>query len=182
MTRLYLVRNGRTEEGAGFEVDPRLDEVGRIQAEAVADLLGTLPRLRVVSSPQRRARETAAPLLRKWSVQPLVDESLTVMPLPDEETCDRKAWLIQFMKSSWRDAPERQARWRKTFLERLRFMREDIAIFTHFLVINTAVGAAKADDRVTVFEPDNGSITIMETSGDRLRLLERGRQASTRRL
>jgi broad specificity phosphatase PhoE len=179
MTCLYLVRNGRTEEGAGFEVDPPLDDVGRIQAESVAGLLESLPNLKIVSSPQRRALETAAPLLRKRNVSPIVDESLTVMPLPDKETCDRKAWLVRFMKSRWCDAPEMQVRWRKECLARLSSVRVDTVLFSHFVVINMVLGGAIGDDRVTVFEPDNGSITILETTGGKLKLLERGRQAAT---
>lgn len=182
MARIYLVRNGRTEEGAGFEVNPGLDEVGVEQANAVAELLGSLAAMTILTSPQRRARETAKPLALKWHATPMVDETISLMPMPEAGTSDRKAWLLAFMKGAWRDAPEAQQHWREACLARLGVLRHDTVIFSHFVVINMIVGAALEDDRVTVFQPDNGSITIMEIADGRLTLLERGRQAATRLL
>lgn len=59
---LYVVRHGRTEANASGlllgRADPGLDDVGRRQAAAIA---GAVPAgARVVSSPLRRCRETAA--------------------------------------------------------------------------------------------------------------------------
>ena len=59
---LYLVRHGRTDANArGLlqgRLDPPLDDVGRRQAEAIAELVGDVDE--VVSSPLIRAQETAA--------------------------------------------------------------------------------------------------------------------------
>ena len=59
---LVLVRHGRTEANASGlllgRADPPLDELGRVQAAALAAVVAA-PR-RVVSSPLARARETAA--------------------------------------------------------------------------------------------------------------------------
>ena len=58
---ILLVRHGRTAvNAAGLflgRADPELDEVGRAQAEAIGDALGSVDR--VISSPLRRAVETA---------------------------------------------------------------------------------------------------------------------------
>ena len=59
---LIVVRHGRTEANAsglllGRRLDPDLDDLGRRQAAALADVL---PAARVISSPLRRARQTAA--------------------------------------------------------------------------------------------------------------------------
>jgi probable phosphoglycerate mutase len=58
---ILLVRHGRTAvNAAGLflgRADPELDDVGRAQAEAIGDALGPVDR--VVSSPLRRAVETA---------------------------------------------------------------------------------------------------------------------------
>ncbi|HUJ48347.1 MAG TPA: hypothetical protein VLV55_14525, partial [Rhizomicrobium sp.] len=54
---------------------------------------------------------------------------------------------------------------------------EDTAVFTHYIAINVAIGAAAGDDRVVVFSPDNCSVTILETDGGVLRLIEKGREA-----
>ncbi len=182
MGRLYLVRNARTQDGAGFDANPGLDDVGREQVEAVVMKLGSLPRMRVLTSPQKRAIETAQPLARHWGANPIVDEAVTLMPLPDAETCDRRTWLLDFMKGSWRDAPLQQTQWRENCLAALARQTDDIVIVSHFIVINMIVGAAAGDDRVVVFQPDNGSITIMEASKGKLSLVDRGRQAATRPL
>ena len=59
---LYVVRHGRTEANASGlllgRADPGLDEVGRRQASAIAAAVPS--GARVVSSPLRRCRETAA--------------------------------------------------------------------------------------------------------------------------
>lgn len=59
---LVVVRHGRTEANAGGlllgRADPALDDVGVQQAKAVAAAVGAVDR--VMASPLRRARETAA--------------------------------------------------------------------------------------------------------------------------
>ena len=67
---LIVVRHGRTDANAsglllGRRLDPALDELGRRQATALA---GVLPDARVVTSPLRRARETADALGRPVEV------------------------------------------------------------------------------------------------------------------
>lgn len=70
---LIVLRHGRTAANAsglllGRRLDPGLDDLGRRQAEALAEVLPGVDR--VVSSPLRRARETAEALGRPV----LVDE------------------------------------------------------------------------------------------------------------
>ena len=67
---LIIVRHGRPVriEGADGIADPELAPVGLKQAEAVADCLQDLEIDLVVSSPLLRARQTAAPLLERLSL------------------------------------------------------------------------------------------------------------------
>jgi broad specificity phosphatase PhoE len=67
---LILVRHGQTDANARGvllgRADPALDAVGRTQASAVAAALSPLRRdTRIISSPLRRARETAALIARE---------------------------------------------------------------------------------------------------------------------
>ncbi|MBC8364014.1 MAG: histidine phosphatase family protein [Actinobacteria bacterium] len=59
---LYVVRHGRTESNASGLLlgrgDPHLDDLGVLQAQAVADAIGPVDR--IVSSPLLRTRQTAA--------------------------------------------------------------------------------------------------------------------------
>jgi len=57
----FNLHYGRTGIDPGI-VDPRLTEEGRRQAEQIADLLHRLPCKRLISSPYRRAIETASAL------------------------------------------------------------------------------------------------------------------------
>ena len=66
MARIYLVRHGRAELGWGMDYDPGLDDLGRSQASAAANKLAPLGPLEVISSPLRRARQTAMPLAELW--------------------------------------------------------------------------------------------------------------------
>lgn len=97
---LILVRHGRTAANAsglllGRRLDPGLDDLGRGQAGAVARAVAGAGR--VVSSPLRRARETAAALGRPFSI----DERWTEV---DYGTLDGTP-LAEI-------APELWARWR----------------------------------------------------------------------
>ncbi|MEY2420917.1 MAG: alpha-ribazole phosphatase [Acidimicrobiaceae bacterium] len=74
---LIVVRHGQTEANArGLllgRADPALDATGRTQASAVAAALAPLRRdTRIISSPLRRARETAAIIAREGEVE--IDE------------------------------------------------------------------------------------------------------------
>jgi broad specificity phosphatase PhoE len=71
---LIIVRHGQTDANARGvllgRADPALDAVGRTQASAVAAALAPLARsTRVISSPLRRARETAAIITREGPVE-----------------------------------------------------------------------------------------------------------------
>ncbi len=65
-------------------------------------------------------------------------------------------------------------------LDALLSLGNDTVIFTHFIAINTAVGAAQGDDRVVCFWPDNGSVTRIRTYGNTLRLVQLGIETTTR--
>jgi broad specificity phosphatase PhoE len=177
MARLYMVRHGRAAAGFGESHDPGLDERGREQAETVAQELVARGPLLIVSSPLRRTRETAAPLAKLWRVEPVIEEAVAEIPSPTDNLQQRVAWLREFMAGSWRNATPALAQWREEAIAALLGIREDTVIFSHYVAINVAVGAATGDERVVVFSPDNCSITMFENDGGALRLIEKGREA-----
>jgi len=73
---LLLVRHA--EQATMLELDPDLSARGREQAELLGERLATLPLTAAVSSPMRRAEQTAAPLARRVGldveVEPDIDE------------------------------------------------------------------------------------------------------------
>jgi len=180
MPRFYLVRHGRPAGSWNEDPDPGLDETGLAQAEAVGRALAErLPRVGVVTSPMRRARETAEPLARLWNVTPMVTRGISEIPSPTEDLDERTGWLRRIMGEKWNlQEPELQA-WRANVVRTLTGLPGDAVIFTHFIPINVAVGVATGDDRLVSFRPDHCSVTILELVMEELRLVEKGREAET---
>ena len=177
MPRLYMVRHGRAAATFGEAHDPGLDELGRSQANDVAEVLAPHGPLAIVSSPLARTRETAAPLAKLWHREPVIEEAVAEIPSPGLALAERAPWLRQFMSGSWRAATPPLAQWREDVIAALIALKEDTVIFSHYVALNVAMGAAIGDDRVTVFSPDNCSVTIFENTGGKLSLIERGREA-----
>lgn len=179
MVKLYLIRHGRAEAGFGESMDPGLDALGREQAEAVAAALGALGPLPILSSPLRRAQETAAPLAKLWNAAPVVEPAVAEIPSPKGMTLEERVlWLRKLMAGTWRDVSPELAMWREHCIATTVAIPRDTAIFSHYIAINVLFGAAAGDDRVVAFSPDNCSVTVFETDGTRLKLIEKGSEAS----
>lgn len=182
MPLIYLVRHGKAAAGFGEDTDPGLDESGRAQAQAVGERLSRQTHSLILSSPLKRARETAAPLARLWKREPVIEEAVGEIPSNNLSLAERAAWLRGFMSGSWRDASFDLAQWREGVIAALVAQREDAVIFSHYVAINVAAGAALSGDRVVVFSPDNCSVTVFEAHGVTLRLIEKGSEAPLTRV
>ena len=180
MPRIYLVRHGEADGTFGAHRDPGLSELGREQAEAAAEALADKGPMAVFSSPLLRAQETAAPLARRWGVPVTIDERVREVPSPTEDLGGRAEWLREFMRGTWDEAPQSQARWREGVLAALRECAEPAVFFTHFIPINAVVGVAKDLDRIVNFWPDNASITVVEVTTHAITILDLGREAETK--
>lgn len=186
MSRLYLIRHGKPAATWGeADDDPGLDETGRAQANAARDYLLSLPEgerpKRVVSSPLRRCRETAIPTAEALGVELEIDPSVGEIPTPKALTNeDRPAWLKTVFQGLWKDVQgdlDYDA-WRRDVAASLR-ARGDTAVFSHYVAINAVISHLEGDERVLVFRPDHASITTLETDGAAVKLVEKGREAST---
>jgi probable phosphoglycerate mutase len=78
--RFFLVRHGETAENARMRYlgtrDEPLTENGMRQALQVADALSQLPIAAIISSPMRRAADTAAPIQKSCGVELRLDRRL----------------------------------------------------------------------------------------------------------
>ncbi|MDQ1395696.1 MAG: hypothetical protein QOG64_955 [Acidimicrobiaceae bacterium] len=180
MPRLILVRHGRAAAGWGEDLDPGLDELGRAQAQAMADGLAELGPMPIVVSPLRRTRETAAPLEARWGVDARVEPAVGEVRSPSADLAERTAWLRVFMLSTWDQQPPELHEWRRRLIDALVALEEDTIVVSHFVAINVAAGFATGDQRVTSFAPDNCSRTTLISDGSGLTLVEAGAQADTR--
>lgn len=177
--QLVLVRHGRPAGGWTDDPDPGLDETGRRQAEAMADMLAPIGPLPVLTSPLRRTQETAAPLTRRWEVEAVVEPGVGEIPSPDLSVSERGGWLAGVLASSWDRLDGGLQRWRRSVLDTLAAVPDEAVIVTHFVAINVAVGAATGDLRVMCSRPDHCSRTVIEIAGDEVTLVELGAQAET---
>lgn len=180
MSRLYLVRHGRAAAGWDTEPDPGLDELGRRQAADVSTELRPLGPLAVLSSPLRRCRETAAPLAAFWAVAPIIEPSVAEIPSPDGIAMGQRIpWLRSAMQGSWTDLGEKYTSYRDRVAACLVGLGGDTVVFSHFVAINAAIGAATDDDRLVIRRLDNCSVTVVDAADGRLTLVEGGAEADT---
>jgi broad specificity phosphatase PhoE len=178
VARIYMVRHGKAAAGFGEDMDPGLDALGNQQAEAVAQKLHSLGPLAILSSPLRRAQETARPLSRLWDRKPVIERAVAEIPSPKGMTLEaRVQWLRALMAGSWRDVTPELADWRKACIASVARLNEDSVIFSHYVALNVLAGAATGDDRVVTFSPDNCSVTIFQCDGVNVRIVEKGGEA-----
>jgi hypothetical protein len=100
---------------------------------------------------------------------------------PTDDLAERTAWLGEILRGrrGWSELDEERRRWRDGVLAALLAITSDTVVTTHYIAINAAVGAATGDDRVVNFRPDFCSCTVLESDGEKLALVEVGRQAET---
>jgi broad specificity phosphatase PhoE len=178
--RLYLVRHGRAAAGWDTDPDPGLDELGREQAERMAEQLAPIGPMQLVSSPLRRCRETAGALSRRWDVEPSIEPRVSEIPSPEGIPMDERVeWLRQAMAGTWGELSGRYLAFRDGVVDCLTAIEADTVVTSHFVAINAAIGVATGFDELVIRRLDNCSITVMEVVGGQLHLVEGGHEADT---
>jgi broad specificity phosphatase PhoE len=187
MPRLYLIRHAKPAASWGEDPDPGLDSLGEAQAHTTAQhLAGSTARIPVYSSPMRRCRETAAALCELWNCEAQIYPPASEIPAPPLDPALHREWLGGAMGGTWAQlhnaAPLGAINyldWRRSVIDALLRVPHDCVIYTHFIAINVAAGAASGSEQVVCFRPDHASVSIIETQAGRLRVLELGREADT---
>ena len=180
MIKLFFVRHGEASSSWDQSSDPGLSELGHQQAKTVAhEIAASLPPAKIISSPLRRAQETAAPLQQIWKSTVQIEPTIAEIPSTGIPFEDRRAWLSGLMQSNWDEQPDNLTRWRDGILETLKAQTEDTVFFTHFMVLNVIVGALSKTEKIVSFRPDNCAITRVTLLGTQLELLDKGREAVT---
>jgi len=186
MKGIHVIRHGRpASTWGGADDDPGLDAVGLGQARAVAREILALPGAsrpdRVVSSPLRRCRETAAPLAEALGVEVEIDPRVGEIPTPRALSASaRPDWLREAFSRRWVEivGDLDYAAWAQDVASALA-SHEGAAVFSHFVALNAAVATATGREQVVVFRPDHCSRTVFRADGDRLILIEKGREAQS---
>ncbi|MEZ5897534.1 MAG: histidine phosphatase family protein [Parvularculaceae bacterium] len=177
--RIYMIRHGEASATWTQAHDPGLSALGAEQAADAAQKLAAIGALPVKSSPLKRARETAAPYAKLHAAPVEIIGAVAEIPSPGVALADRQQWLLDIMAGGWATMGAAQTEWRAALIGSLLAQPQDCAIFSHFVAINTAVGAANGVDDLLSFRPANASITIFETDGRDLTLIELGHEAQS---
>ena len=129
------------------------------------------------SSPLARAQETAQPLARRWQANVAIETRVAEIPSPTQDLEERARWLAKAMAGHWLDLDAATIEWRDALVACLMAVERDCVMFSHYVAINAAVGAAQGDDRMRIFAPDYCSVTILTNDGSttRSRTSERSR-------
>jgi broad specificity phosphatase PhoE len=101
------------------------------------------------------------------------------IPSPTKDLEARASWLSQAMSGNWSQLDASVQQWRQELADFLLSCEQDCIIFSHYVAINAAVGAAMEDDRMRIFGPDNCSVTTLDNAGGKLSVIELGRVADT---
>jgi 2,3-bisphosphoglycerate-dependent phosphoglycerate mutase len=189
-TELVLVRHGASAdsvEGESFELvegqgDPPLSEVGRHQAEQVARRLAVEPIDGVYVSSLRRTAETAAPLVERTGITPVVDPDLREVFLGEweggllrQKAADGDPMFEQVLREQrWDVVPGAESR--QVFGGRLRRAIERIAathpggkvvVFGHGAAIGEVLAQASGSTPFAFINSDNTGISRMVVTPER---------------
>ena len=120
------------------------------------------------------------PLATSWDVTPRIEPAVAEIPSPDGVAmADRIEWLRVAMRGTWVDLGGRYVEYRNQVVSTLTATRGDTVVFSHFVAINVAIGAATHDDRLVVRSLDNCSVTVVDVVDGALQLVESGHEADT---
>ena len=176
---IFLVRHGEAAAAWGNHPDPGLSELGRKQAEAVAEQLQTLGAAQAITSPMQRCRETAQPFERALGVTAPVVEEVSEIDTPSYVT-DRVTWLKRYMDGTWAAEGSEHLPWRDRMMARLAKAEDATVVFSHFVAINAIVSALRNDAKTIVFRPGHCSVTQLVRENGLLKVKELGSESATR--
>lgn len=175
---LYLVRHGLALAGVE-DLDPGLADAGHEQAKLAAKALSETNTKRVITSPLRRTRETAAPIAEALACETVVRVEVAEVFDPSMPAEQRRNMIGPFMAGRWSEQPEPLREWRDRLVAALHEMaaeaeaaEQDLVVVSHYIAIGVAIGAAMDDDRVVPVPMANASITSLRREGDRFALIE----------
>ncbi|MBI2767088.1 MAG: histidine phosphatase family protein [Chloroflexi bacterium] len=175
---MYLIRHGLALAAPG-DIDPGLAEMGHAQAAATANWAKGTNASRLIVSPLRRTRETAAPIADALALVPEVRVEVAEVFDPSMPMDERHAMIGPFMAGRWAGQPERLRAWRGRVIGALfeaglaaAAANRDLIVVSHYIAISVAIGEATGDDRVVPAPMANCSISSFSVGHGGFELLE----------
>ena len=193
---LLFVRHGQTEANQEHRFNGRgdtvLNEAGHRQADALASFLQNLPLAAVWSSPLKRARQTAAPLLRGRSLTLRVDDRLSELDQGDLEGLQPQVLQGRYSDffAAWRtdpsDARVPGGETMRELQERMLAVLQEIAaqspadgpptvVVSHNMAIAAALCGLKGAplSQFRSMSQRNTAVTLLESHGGVMRVVVR---------
>jgi 2,3-bisphosphoglycerate-dependent phosphoglycerate mutase len=173
---LVIIRHAEPVRVAPGEVDgpvdPPLTERGRDQAGRLAAWLHDEPFDEVVTSPLRRAVETAEPLAARLDIEPVVDESMSeydhradhYIPVEELRTTQDDRWTAM-IEGRWEEfGGEHPDVFRGRVVPALEAIVDRhpggrVAVIAHGGIVNVYTAHVLGIDRLLWFEPAYTSVT-----------------------
>ena len=169
-------------ESGGRPVDPPLTERGARQADLLADWLAHERIEAVLSSPQRRARETAAPIARAHDLEVEIVDGIVEYDvqadhyIPVEELkAKRDPQWFAMIEGRWTDfGGDSPGEFRDRVVRSVddiidRFAGRRVVAVCHGGVINVAIATILGIDRLLWFDPHYTSVSRLVASRDGVR-------------
>ena len=175
--QLLLVRHAlplRSEPGEGS--DPQLSESGLVQAARLPDAVSRFPVTRLVSSPQRRAVQTAGPLAEKLGLNVDVDERLAEYDrdlghyIPIEQIAKENPEELARLVSGHLPSAVDETAFRQRVVAAVQDVvagadhEDTVAVFSHGGVINVLLHHILGTERLLSFHVDYASVTRVLSS------------------
>ncbi|MFZ0713329.1 histidine phosphatase family protein [Mycobacterium sp.] len=165
------LRSGPDPEGRGQGADPDLADEGRVQAARLPDALARFPITRLVSSPQRRAFQTAEPVAVARGLDVEIDDRFAeydrdlpvYIPIEQIRAENPQEWarMAEGHLPSTVDEDAFRARVRAAIDNVAATAEHDdtVAVFSHGGVINVVLHEILGTKRVLSFPIDYVSVT-----------------------
>ena len=179
---IILIRHGEAASSWVDDPDPGLSTRGKNQAETVKENLKYFKsqNFQLISSPKKRAIETAQPTSLDWKSEVKIDDTFSEIPASNIKLERRMEWLKSMMNMDIAMLPKDIKEWRSRIIEKLINIKSNSIIFSHFMVINVVVGYIKNHPILLSMYPDNGSLTKIKVSNGKISLIKIGDEKNTK--
>ena len=179
---IILIRHGEAASSWDDDQDPGLSNLGKSQAKAVRENLESFKshNFHLISSPKKRAIETAQPTSLAWESEVKIDDAFSEIPASNIKHERRMEWLKCMMNMDIAMLPKDVKEWRSRIIKKLKNIKSNSIIFSHFMVINVVVGYVKNHPMLLSMYPDNGSLTKIKVSNGKISLIKIGDEKNTK--
>ena len=164
--RIILIRHGEASLSWQNSRNPGLSDLGNMQARSVAEMIIGMntENFSIISSPKKRALETARPLAYKTQKKITIDETFTEIPSENIPNAEKMSWLKEIFSTDNEDLPGNISEWKNNIIKKILNFSKPKIIFTHFVVINVIISFWKKKKFIYSCNPEYTSITNIITN------------------